>query len=181
MKHILSRIVLSALLLSPLGGLGHVELARANSVEPPEPPPADKSTPYASKVPGAPADTPAFLAGYHQAFVAIYERNDYAGAIPQLQALGQDDRADVANLIGYAYRKLGDYETARIWYERALRADPDHIRTWQYYGIWQVERGNREAAQYHLDRIAALCGTGCEEYRSLAAAITQPARGQSPY
>ncbi|MET3973467.1 hypothetical protein ABID62_009576, partial [Bradyrhizobium sp. S3.9.1] len=31
-----------------------------------------------------------------------------------------------------------------------------------------------EQAQYHLSRIAAICGTGCEEYRSLAAALEKP-------
>jgi tetratricopeptide (TPR) repeat protein len=91
-----------------------------------------------------------------------------------LRALGQDDRADVANLIGYSYRKLGDYKLSQIRYERALKADPNHVRTWQYYGLWQLEQGNREQAQYHLNRIAALAGTGSEEYRSLAAALEQP-------
>src|SRR5713101_3355934 len=89
----------------------------------------------------------------------IYDRNDYGSAIEQLKALGQDDRADVANLIGYSYRKLGDYKVSQIWYERALKADPDHVKTWQYYGLWQVEQGNRDQAQYHLNKIAALTGT----------------------
>ena len=73
----------------------------------------------------------------------------------QLKALGQDDSADVANLIGYSYRKLGDYKVSQVWYERALKADPNHVRTWQYYGLWQLEQGNRDQAQYHLSRIAA--------------------------
>ena len=68
----------------------------------------------------------------------------------------RDDSAAVANLIGYSYRKLGDYKVAQIWYERALKADPNHVKTWQYYGLWQVEQGNRDPAQYHLNRIAAL-------------------------
>ena len=34
--------------------------------------------------------------------------------------------------------------------------------------------GNRDQAQYHLTRIAQICGTSCEEYRSLAAALEQP-------
>ena len=46
--------------------------------------------------------------------------------------------------------------------------------TWQYYGLWQIEQGNRDQASYHLRRIAAICGTGCEEYRSLAAALEKP-------
>ena len=82
--------------------------------------------------------------------------------------------ADVANLIGYSYRKLGNYQLSQAWYERALKADPDHVRTWQYYGLWQLEQGNRDQAQYHLGRIRELCGTDCAEYRSLAAALEQP-------
>jgi tetratricopeptide (TPR) repeat protein len=116
----------------------------------------------------------AFSSGYRAAYATIYDRNDYAAAIEQLKALGHDDSAAVANLIGYSYRKLGDYQLSQIWYERALKADPDHVKTWQYYGLWQVEQGNRDQAQYHLSRIAALAGTNSEEYRSLAAALEKP-------
>ena len=119
-------------------------------------------------------DDPKFLEGYRSAYATIYDRNDYAAAIEQLKALGHDDRADVANLIGYSYRKLGEYKVSQIWYERALRADPNHVRTWQYYGLWQLEQGNRDQAQYHLSRIGEICGTDCDEYRSLAAALDQP-------
>ena len=114
---------------------------------------------------------PAFASGYRAAYATIYDRNDYAAAIEQLRALGHDDHANVANLIGYSYRKLGDYRLSQIWYERALKSDPNQVLTWQYYGLWQIERGNRDSAQYHLSRIAAICGTACEEYRSLAAAL----------
>ncbi|MET3992969.1 tetratricopeptide (TPR) repeat protein [Bradyrhizobium sp. S3.9.2] len=117
---------------------------------------------------------PAFAAGYRVAYDTIYERNDYATAIEQLKSLGHDDHPNVANLIGYSYRKLGDYEQSQVWYEHALKADPNHVLTWQYYGLWQLERGNREQALYHLNRIAAICGTDCEEYRSLAAALDKP-------
>jgi len=115
-----------------------------------------------------------FTAGYRAAYATVYDRNDYAAAIEQLKALGHDDNAAVANLIGYSYRKLGDYKVSQVWYERALKADPDHVKTWQYYGLWQVEQGNRDQAQYHLSRIAALAGTDSEEYRSLASALEKP-------
>jgi tetratricopeptide (TPR) repeat protein len=118
-----------------------------------------------------PAEDPAFLDGYRTAYAAIYDRHDYAGAVEQLKALGHEDRADVANLIGYAYRKLGNYQVSQVWYERALKADPNHVRTWQYYGLWQVEQGNRDQAQYHLNRIGAICGKDCAEYKSLASAL----------
>jgi Tfp pilus assembly protein PilF len=115
-----------------------------------------------------------FRENYRTAYATIYERNDYVRAIRQLKALDHDDRADVANLIGYSYRKLGDYRLAQIWYERALKADPTHVKTWQYYGLWQIEQGHPERAQAHLARIEQLCGASCPEYRSLAAALDAP-------
>jgi tetratricopeptide (TPR) repeat protein len=120
------------------------------------------------------AEDPAFVRGYHDAYATIYDRHEYAAAIEQLKALGHDDNVNVANLIGYSYRKLGDYKLSQVWYERALKTDPNHVLTWQYYGLWQIEQGNRDQAQYHLNRIAAICGTDCKEYRSLAAALEQP-------
>jgi tetratricopeptide (TPR) repeat protein len=119
-------------------------------------------------------DDPAFIQGYHTAYTSIYDRHDYTTAIDQLKALGHDDYANVANLIGYSYRKLGDYKLSQVWYERALKDDPNHVLTWNYYGFWQIEQGNREQAEYHLSRIAEICGTDCYEYRTLAAALEQP-------
>ena len=119
-------------------------------------------------------DSPKFLSRYRTAYNTIYDKHDYAGAIDQLKALGHDDRASVANLIGYSYRKLGDYKLSQVWYERALKADPNHVKTWQYYGLWQLEQGNRDQAQYHLNKIAQLAGAGSAEYRSLAAAMEMP-------
>jgi tetratricopeptide (TPR) repeat protein len=159
--------MLSALMVAP----PLITLAKAASTEPP--PPDDKST-QDKKKPGekrSDVNRPSLPDGYRAAYAAVYDRNDYAGAIEQLTTIGQDDNADVANLLGYAYRKLNNYRTSQIWYERALRADPNHVKTWQYYGLWQIEQGNRDQAQYHLNRILTLCGTGCEEYRSLAAAL----------
>jgi tetratricopeptide (TPR) repeat protein len=139
-------------------------------------PPPSKAKKKASKQPDKQSsiEDRAFAQGYRTAYATIYDRNDYAAAIEQLKALGHDERPNVANLIGYSYRKLGDYKLSQVWYERALKADPNHVLTWQYYGLWQLEQGNREQAEYHLSRIAAICGTDCEHYRSLAAALEQP-------
>ena len=139
-------------------------------------PPASEPPPSPKKKKGGTSyiDEPAFVQGYREAYTTVYDRNDYAAAIGQLTALGHDDNAAVANLIGYSYRKLGNYQVSQVWYERALKSDPDHVKTWQYYGLWQVEQGNRDQAQYHLNRIASICGTVCEEYRSLAAALDRP-------
>jgi tetratricopeptide (TPR) repeat protein len=137
-----------------------------------DPPPPPPKKPKKSEA--RPGVETAFADGYRTAYATIYDRHDYASAIEQLKALGHDDSAAVANLIGYSYRKLGDYKVSQIWYERALKADPNHVKTWQYYGLWQVEQGNRDQAQYHLNRIAQLTGTSSEEYRSLADALEKP-------
>ena len=147
--------------------------AYASGDEKPTPPASDTKK-EKKKDKSSSIDDPKFVEGYSAAYATVYDRNDYTAAIGQVKALGHDDNAAVANLIGYSYRKLGDYKVSQIWYERALKADPNHVKTWQYYGLWQVEQGNRDQAQYHLSRIAALAGTNSEEYRSLAAALEQP-------
>ena len=139
-----------------------------------DPPPPDKGKKKKSSEARPGIEQTAFADGYRAAYSTIYDRHDYASAIAQLKTLGRDDSAAVANLIGYSYRQLGDYKVSQIWYERALKADPNHVKTWQYYGLWQVEQGNRDSAQYHLNRIAALTGTASEEYHSLAAALEKP-------
>jgi tetratricopeptide (TPR) repeat protein len=159
-----------ALVAAPLVTRAH---AAPDSDAPPPASSKSKAKKKSSEVTPSIEDT-AFAKGYRAAYATIYDRNDYAAAIGQLKALGHDDIAAVANLIGYSYRKLGDYKVSQVWYERALKADPNHVKTWQYYGLWQVEQGNRDQAQYHLSRIAALAGTSSEEYRSLAAALEKP-------
>ncbi len=109
-----------------------------------------------------------FLTGYHEAYALIYDKEDYAGGIAALRTLGYDDNADVATLIGYASRKLGRYDDAKLWYERALAADPNHAVTWSYYGMWQAEQGNVLKAKDDLEKVRTICGnTDCREYRAL--------------
>ena len=147
--------------------------AYAAGSDEPSPPKSDSSSKKGKKKSSSISD-PKFLAAYRTAYTTIYDGHDYTGAFTQLKSLKRDDVADVANLIGYSYRKLGDYQQSKVYYELALKDDPNHVRTWQYYGLWQLEQGNREQAKYHLDKIASLAGTGSAEYRSLASALDKP-------
>jgi tetratricopeptide (TPR) repeat protein len=167
------RLLTLAIYAMALMAVPMVNSAKAAGGDSPSPP-ADSTKDKKKKDKSSSIDDPRFIEGYRAAYATIYDRNDYTSAIAQLQALGHEDRADVANLIGYSYRKLGDYKVSQIWYERALKADPNHVRTWQYYGLWQLEQGNRDQAQYHLNRIGQICGTECAEYRSLASALEKP-------
>jgi tetratricopeptide (TPR) repeat protein len=108
-----------------------------------------------------------FKRDYHDARLIILAGN-YRGGIAAMHALGHDDNADVANYIGYAYRKLGNYDQSKIWYEAALKADPNHVRTWSYYGMWQMEQGNRLKALDDLQKVKLICGNeSCEAFRQL--------------
>jgi len=112
-----------------------------------------------------------FLRDYRAAREMILAGN-YEGGIKAMHALGHDEHPDVANYIGYAYRKLGDYKDSQIWYEAALKADPNHVRTWSYYGMWQMEQGNRLKALDDLQKVKLICGNeSCEEFRQLKAVI----------
>jgi tetratricopeptide (TPR) repeat protein len=112
-----------------------------------------------------------FLDGYRAAY-ALVEKRDYNAAFAAFKALNWDDHPDVATELGYTARKLGDYDASKYWYERALAADPVHVKTWQYYGMWQVEQGNLLKAHDFLDKIEAICGNKtCKEYQDLKGGI----------
>ena len=112
-----------------------------------------------------------FLRDYRAARELILA-GDYQAGIAAMHALGRDDHPDVANYIGYANRKMGNYEQSKVWYEAALKADPNHTRTWSYYGMWQMEQGNRLMALDDLRKVNLLCGSAdCKEYIELKAVI----------
>ena len=112
-----------------------------------------------------------FLRNYRAARELILA-GDYKAGIAAMHALGHDEHPDVANYIGYANRKMGNYEQSKIWYEAALKADPNHTRTWSYFGMWHMEQGNRLKAEDFLAKVNALCGnTSCKEYIELKAVI----------
>ena len=112
-----------------------------------------------------------FIDGYHAAYALIYDKDDYQGGITALRALAHDNNADVATLLGYASHKLGRYDDAKYWYDKALAADPKHALTWSYYGMWHAEQGNLLKAKDDLEQVRLICGTECKEYVALKEVI----------
>jgi tetratricopeptide (TPR) repeat protein len=159
---------LSAVLVAP-------DIAAAAGEEAPSPPPPAPQTKKNTQTKKPKNDRSSsaedFLRGYHAAYALIYDKGDYIAGIAALRALGYDDHPDVATLIGYASRKLGRYDDAKFWYERALAADPNHAVTWSYYGMWQAEQGNVLKAKEDLEKVRLICGTDCRAYRMLQEAI----------
>lgn len=131
--------------------------------------PAPKAKKPAKKTSAAQEEE--FRAGYRAA-QRLIEEHRYAAAIAALRALAHDDHPDVANYLGFASRKLGDYAAARYWYDRALAADPAHARTLSYYGMWHAEQGNLLKARDFLEQVRLACGSdGCREYLELKGVI----------
>lgn len=144
------------------------DIAAAAGEENPSPPSQTNQTaPMKKKIKKKTSSDEEFLKGYHAAYSLIYDQGDYVGGIATLHALGYDDNADVATLLGYASRKLGRYDDSKFWYERALAADPNHAVTWSYYGMWQAEQGNVLKAKDDLEKVRLICGTDCKAYKML--------------
>lgn len=180
---------ITALTVGLLGFVALPPLAGAvdstNPAFPPSPPPAQPTTQKPATKPTTndttkkkkPKEAPKpntqgeLLNGYKAAHAMIYKQHQYEAGIAKLKSLGQDDHPDVANLLGYSSRKLGRYDDAKYWYEKALAADPQHARTWSYYGMWHAEQGNLLKARDYLATVKGLCGTSCREYVELKGVI----------
>ena len=161
--------LLAALLLSAILAAPQIAVAAGEDSPKPPPPTNQGKQNTQTKKPKTDKSSSAedFLRDYHAAYALIYDKADFEGGIAALRALGYDDHPDVATLIGYASRKLGRYDDAKIWYERALAADPDHAVTWSYYGMWQAEQGNVLKAKDDLEKVRLICGTDCRAYQML--------------
>ena len=62
------------------------------------------------------------------------------------------DSAEAVSCVGYAQHRLGDDESAIATLRAALKLDPDHVEARIYLGNILYDRGDYEAALYHLDK-----------------------------
>jgi tetratricopeptide (TPR) repeat protein len=169
-----SLLAAAAILVSAVAATPKFVLAMESASPPPPtsaPSDSKSDTKKAKKKTDKSSSAEDFLNGWHKAYALVYDKQDYEGGIAALKSMGYDNNADVATLIGYASRKLGRYDDAKLWYDRALAADPNHALTWSYYGMWHAEQGNILKAKDDLQKVASICGTTCAEYTALKAAI----------
>ena len=109
----------------------------------------------------------------YQAAQKAIESNDFQKAIGLLQKLDEEfaEEADVLNLLGYSYRKMGDFPTSKRYYLQALQINPNHRGANEYLGELYLQTGDLQKAEERLAVLDDECFFGCEEYDELKEAI----------
>ena len=62
------------------------------------------------------------------------------------------ESAEAVSCVGYAQHRMGEDDEAVATLRAALRLDPDHVEARVYLGNILYDRGDYEAALYHLDK-----------------------------
>ena len=77
-------------------------------------------------------------------------------------------QADTLNYLGFATRKLGDYENGEKYYLLGLEIDPNHKGINEYLGELYVATNRHNLA---VERLEILKSCNCQEYDQLKAVI----------
>lgn len=112
--------------------------------------------------------TPALDADFVAGQAAIKQKN-WREAVTQLEKVVQraSSHADALNLLGYAYRHLGEMEKSFANYERALSINPQHKDAHEYIGEAYLQVGNLAKAEEHLRALDKICWLPCEQHTEL--------------
>jgi tetratricopeptide (TPR) repeat protein len=100
---------------------------------------------------------------------------DWKGAIKALTSAGlRDNRnADIQNYLGYAHRRLREFDPAMLHYQRALTLNPRHRSAHEHLGEAYLVQGDLAKAEEHLTALERICLIPCEEYDDLRRAISE--------
>ena len=115
---------------------------------------------------------------------AAFEREDWPLVVEHMtKAVERRPWLDEAfNLLGFAYRKLGDYDRSLDHYDQALTLNPHNRAALEYLGEAYLDLDAPEHTEAILSRLALECErvaarfpdgdwrTGCEEWVQLNAA-----------
>jgi len=107
---------------------------------------------------------PNFVAGK-----AAIQAEQWTDALGRLTLAIQVDpnNADAWNLLGFAYRHMGDMDNSFKHYERALQINPSHRDAHEYMGEAYLQVGRLQEAEQHLKALDRLCWLPCEQYTEL--------------
>ncbi len=105
----------------------------------------------------------------------LIEKEKYKRAIVKLEKAKKDeaDNADIFNYLGFAHRKIGNYEESKIYYQEALSIQPDHKLALEYQGELYLTLNDINSAQSNLMKLEALCPQGCDALADLNKAVSK--------
>ena len=103
---------------------------------------------------------------------ALAKEGHYDWAIEVLSVVQDQQDPRVLNYLGYSNRKAGRLEIGITFYRKALAIDPNFNLAREYLGEGYIAAGRIDLAMNELSAIARSCGTTCDEYKELSAAIT---------
>ena len=78
------------------------------------------------------------------------------------------NQADTLNYLGFALRKLGNFEEAEKYYLEGLSIKPDHYGINEYLGELYIQTNRIELAK---ERLEVLENCNCKEYNELKEVI----------
>jgi Flp pilus assembly protein TadD len=82
------------------------------------------------------------------------------------------NNSDAHNLLGYAYRKTGNFSASFVQYNEALKLDPMNKHAHEYIGEAYLLTDNLPNAEHHLAELQRICSPiPCEEYKELRRAV----------
>ena len=100
---------------------------------------------------------------------------DWEEAIKALTnaALRDARNADIQNYLGYAYRRLRQFDPAMHHYQQALTLNPRHRSAHEHLGEAHLAQGDLAKAKEHLAALEQICLIPCDEYDDLRRAIAE--------
>lgn len=118
---------------------------------------------------------------------AAFQRDDWHATIIALdRVVARRPWHDNAhNMLGFASRKLGQWDKAYAHYAKALELNPRHKQALEYLGEAYLEQGRTDEARAVAVRLTKVCAfvvmgfdhqgwkSGCEERDDLAAAFAE--------
>jgi len=97
-------------------------------------------------------------------------KKTYERAIKYLLEANSENQTDpdTLNLLGFSHRKIGDFDSAEIYYSLGLEIDPKHVGINEYMGELFVATNRMDEAK---KRLAVLKDCNCKEYNELKQVI----------
>ena len=103
------------------------------------------------------------------------DANDFKAAVGHLTKAVQElpNDADAHNMLGYSYRKTGNFDKSMEHYQRALKIDVNHRSAREYLGELYLDMNQPANAEKELAALKKACPFlgKCEEYDDLKQAI----------